>query len=158
MVDYAKLTKIAKTVKQASQLASLIGSGVPAQPGVFFAKVEDCIDAEMNKANVELRKRGIGTIARNHLPNFRGVIFLAIGTEWLCRVELESRMGTNRIIASISGPPNRYVISRKEYVIGRTAQESETEPSPGEEILAGGASPEQIAEDIISGIIVGRLD
>jgi hypothetical protein len=158
MVDYEKLADKAKTIQVVANLALRRQRTLEADPKVFFQKVTAHIGEEMNKANVELRKRGIGTIARNHLPNFEGIIFLASGTESLCRVQLEVRTPASRIIAIISGPPNGNELSRKVYLLGPEGACSEMPDGEEAGMSTVGASPEKVAQDIISGILIGKFE
>jgi hypothetical protein len=158
MVDYRKLADKAKAAQDADNLARLGQRRSDADPNVFFRRVIAHIDQEMERANVELRKTRVGTIARNHLPNFEGVIFLSIGTASLCRVDLVVQATVSRIRAILTGPPNGNEISRKEYVLGPGS--SSTAWPSAEEIGSAtvGASPEKIAEDIVSGIVLGHFE
>jgi hypothetical protein len=158
VADYTKLAEKAKAIQDAANQALHRQRDLESDPSVFFQRVTAAIGEEMNKANVELLRREVGTIARNHLPNFPGVIFLAFGTESLCRVELEVQDGKARIKAAISGPPNGYETSRKEYLIGENVPGSEPRHGDKAGIRAVGTRPEQIAEDIISGILIGKLE
>ena len=108
-------------------------------------------------ANVELRKRGADIIGRNFLPGFDDEIFLTYGTDSLCRVGLGIREGECRITAVISGPPNGYELSRKEFFCSQDANCLEV-------LLSGRngrpkivTAPQEVAVDIISGILRGKF-
>jgi hypothetical protein len=158
VADYAKLAEKAKAIQDAVNSAYIRQPDLDADPNAFFQSVSAHIAQEMTKANVELEKRGVGTIARNHLPNFPGVIFLSFGTESLCRVELEIQEGKARIKAAISGPPNGYDSSRKEYILGKNAPGAGMSFPGRAGMPVVGARPEQIAEDIISSILLGNFN
>jgi hypothetical protein len=158
MVDYGNLADKAKAILGNVNATPRANDDFRAEVNAFFQKVTAHIGDEMVKANLELRKRGVGTISRNHLPSFEGVIFLTLGTKSLCRVEVESKKGISQITASISGPPNGSVISQKEYILGQEASGLDARHAPEASFPHIGVRPEQIAEDIISGIIVGNFD
>src|ERR1035441_5622565 len=88
MVNYAKLADKAKMIQVADKLEAERHKELRADPCVFFDKVKAHIVEEMNKANVELRKRGAATFDRNYLPGFSEELFLTYGTDSLCRVGL----------------------------------------------------------------------
>src|SRR5208283_980068 len=79
MVDYEKLAAQAKAAQDAADFASRKAEEAALDPKVYFQRVTTHLNEEMNKANVELLKRGIDPISRNHLPNFDGIIFLVFG-------------------------------------------------------------------------------
>jgi hypothetical protein len=157
MVDYSKLAEKAKALQEAAENVSRRHREVDTDPSAFFQKLSVHLAQEMDKANEELRKRGVGLIARNHLPNFTGAIFLAFGTDLLCKVEVEIRKGRGQITASISGPPNGYVSSRKAFFVGRGPSASGTQAS-GAGLQSAASRPEQVAQEIIAGLLVGRFD
>jgi hypothetical protein len=111
----------------------------------------------MNKANVELHKRRTAALGRNHLPGFDNEIFLTYGTDALCRVGLDVLRGGCRITAVISGPPNGNELSRKEYRCDQEALCSEKPRAEGPELVIAESCPEEIAADIILGILIGRF-
>lgn len=157
MVDYAKLADQAKAMQNAGKPAVDKQADQEIDPRVFFDKVNAHIVAEMNKANAELHKRGAETIGRTHLPSFGEKICLTYGTSNLCCVELDLKSGKCRIKAVISGPPNGYEISRKEFLFNHEAAQLETLREEEEGLLAAGCSPAEIAEEIISSIILGKF-
>jgi hypothetical protein len=113
---------------------------------------------EMDKANVELRKKRVAILGQNHLPGFSGEMFLTYGTDSLCRVGLGILRGECRITAVISGPPNGYEISRREYICVQEASCSEVLHVGGAGSSTVVACPNEIAADIISGILLGKFD
>ncbi|MGA2349736.1 MAG: hypothetical protein ABSF70_04815 [Terracidiphilus sp.] len=158
MADYARLADHAKVRMDAEQLSAGRHRGMTADPKAFFEKVKANVFEEMNKANVELRRRGVATIDRNHLPGFSEEIFLTYGTHSLCRVALEFRGGRYRITAVLSGPPNGYELSRKEYPCKYEMSTLEMPRAEGTRLQIVGIRPERIAADIISSIVVGAFD
>jgi hypothetical protein len=112
----------------------------------------------MKKANVELRKKGAAAIDQNHLPGFDTEAFLTLGTDSLCRVGLGIKTGECRITAVISGPPNGYEISRKEYLCLQDATCKEPLNSGVVALPTAAATPREIAVDIISSFLVGKFD
>jgi hypothetical protein len=158
MVDYEKLAAKAKAIQDAANLASQREKESAIDPKVFFQRVTAQINEEMNKANVELTKRGVGAISRNHLPNFDGVVFLVFGAGGLCRVELEAQPRVSKIKAIICGPPNGNELSRKEFLFGQgiAASPSSTTEAGGQ--ITVGDTPQEIAQEIIAGIVIGTFD
>ena len=158
MVDYEKLAIQAKAAQDAANFASRKAKESAVDPKVFFQQVTTHLNEEMNKANVELLKRGIVPISRNHLPNFDGIIFLVFGIGFMCRVELEAQPRVSRIKAIICGPPNGQELSRREFLFG---QETPPSSSPIAETRASrivGPTPQEIAQEIIAGIVIGTFD
>jgi hypothetical protein len=155
--DYAILADTAKLTHDSNRLAAVGHGNLKACAYAFFDQVKNNVFKEMETANVELRKRKASLIERNHLPAFDGEIFLTYATHLLCRVRLELRGGRYRIAAVISGPPNGMDLSRKEYpcnIDGHTehADREETRYHP-----AIGNTPEQIAVEIVCGILRGEF-
>ena len=103
MVDYAELADLARARHEAERHSAARHRGPKADPKAFFDKVKTQVFAEMNKANVELRKSGAPLFARNHLPGFDREIFVTFGTDLLCRISLEVRTGRDFILAVFSG-------------------------------------------------------
>jgi len=158
MVDYGKLAAEAKAMQDTANLASPRDERLEADPKVFFQRVTAQIGEEMNRANAELRKRGVGAIARNHLGGFEGVVFLTFGIGLLCKVELACDGRGDRIRAIISGPPSGLETARKEFPIGEEPLGFGRPRAEGAGLLNTGYSPEEIAQDIISGIVIGKFD
>jgi len=158
MVNYAKLAEKAKMIQIADKLEAERHKELRADPCAFFEEVKAHIVEEMNKANVELRKRKAALFDRNYLPGFSDELFLTYGTDSLCRVGLGIQAGGCRVTAVISGPPNGYEISRKEYLCNQDKACQEVLPAVDKEMPPEGLCPEEIAVDIISGILRGGLD
>jgi hypothetical protein len=158
MMNYAKLAEKAKMIQIADKLEAERHKQLRADPCAFFEKVKKHIEEEMYKANVELRKRKAAIFDRNYLPGFSDELFLTYGTDSLCRVGLGILGGGCRVTAVISGPPNGYEISRKEYLCNEDKACQEERPAIEEGMPPEGSCPEEIAVDIISGILRGGFD
>lgn len=158
MVNYAKLATLAKMKQEADRTAIDKQKQLRVvDPCAFFEKVKAHVMEEMNKANAELRKRGAATFDRNFLPGFSDELFLTYGTDSLCRVGLGVRGGGCRVTAIISGPPNGYELARKEYLCNQDLSCHEPPKAGADESLEG-MCPEEIAVDVISGIMRGGFD
>lgn len=103
----------------------------------FYERVKIHVDQEIEKANAELQQRKLASIERLFLPSYRGKLCLSFGSELMCTVDLHARKG--QITAILSGPPNAQEISRKEFVLGDYR-------------------PEQVAIEVVSGIMLGEFD
>ena len=158
MMNYAKLAEKAKMIQIADKLEAERHKQLRTDPCVFFEKVKAHILEEMNKANVELRKRKAAVFDRNYLPGFPDELFLTYGTDSLCRVGLGIIRDGCSVVAIISGPPNGYELSRKEYLCNQDKACQEVLPAVEEGMPPEGLCPEEIAVDIISGILRGGLD
>jgi hypothetical protein len=158
MNDYAKLADLAKLRMIVDRTAVEKHRELRAARCTFFEGVKAHLADEMNKANMELRKKKAPTFDLLHLPNFDEEIFLTYGIDSLCRVGLGIMSGGCRITAVISGPPNGYEISRREYLCVQEASCSEVLHLVGAELTTVVACPDEIAADIISGILVGKFD
>jgi hypothetical protein len=158
MVDYEKLAAQAKAAQDAADFASRKAHESAFDPRVFFQRVTTNLNEEMNKANVELEKRGIEPISRNHLPNFDGIIFLVFGLGFMCRVELDPQPRTARIRAIICGPPNGQELSRREFSIGQGAPSAGPLSAERGGSRVVGPTPQEIAQEIIAGIVIGKFD
>ncbi len=158
MVNYAKLAETAKKMQDADKSASITLKELRVDPRAFFDGVKAHLVAEMKKANAELHKSGAPVIDQNHLPGFDAEIFLAFGTDSLCRVGLRIKAGECLVTAVISGPPNGYEISRKEYLCRQDAACEELVDVRRAGLPATASSPREIAVDIVSSFLVGKFD
>lgn len=158
MVNYAKLADSARKMHDAGKSAAIMHKELRVDPRAFFDGVKAHLAAEMRKANVELRKSGAPVIDQNHLPGFDSEIFLTFGTDSLCRIGVGIRAEECRITAVISGPPNGYEISRKEYLGSQDAACKELVDARKAGLPAAAASPREIAVDIISSFLIGKFD
>jgi hypothetical protein len=158
MVDYARFADQAKAIQDADKVAVDKHKKLSADPCAFFERVKVHLVEEMKKANWELRRKGAAMIDRNHLYGFDEDVFLTYGTDSLCRVEFGIQAGGWRITAVISGPPNGCEISRKEYLCNQEASCLEVLDVGKEGLPAVVVRPDEIAVDIISGILAGKFD
>lgn len=158
MVNYGDLAIKAKAKQEAAKLADERQTEPRRNPTAFFEEVEARIDEEMSVANVELHRRGMGTVGRNRLPSFGDKICLTYGLSNLCSVELDLKGGKCRIKAIISGPPNGYEISRKEYLFDHEAKHLNTLQAEEPGLLVAGYSAHEIAVDVLSCLIMGQFD
>lgn len=158
MSNYAQLADRAK-VKQVADLAAVERHKELSAPAcVFFAGVRNHLIEEMSKANVELSKRKAPLLDRNFMPGFSDELFLTYGTDSLCRIGIGIMSRGCRITAVLSGPPNGYEISRKEYLCAQDPNCREVFLPDGEGTDLIPQLPQRIAADIISGILIGRFD
>jgi len=157
MVDYASLAYKAKVKHDEDKLADERHGNLRTDPCAFFERVKAHLIEEMDMVNVELRKRGVPVLEQNHLPGFAKEMFLTYGTNSLCRVGLGIMGGGCRITAVICGPPNGYEISRKEFLCRQEGFCREVLCIGEAGLPTGVASPDEIAVDIISGVLVGRF-
>ena len=158
MVDYEKLAARAKAAQDAANFASRKAQESAVDPKVFFQRVTTHLNEEMNKANVELLKRGFEPISRNHLPNFDGIVFLIFGIGFMCRVELEAQPRVSRIKAIICGPPNGQESSRREFLFGQESSPAGSPNAAAGAMRSVGLTPHEIAQEIIAGIVIGTFD
>jgi hypothetical protein len=157
MTDYAKLADIAKLKAIVDKTAVDKHRKLRAARCTFYESVRAHLADEMKKANMELRKKNAPTLDRLHLPSFDEEIVLTYGTDSLCRVGRGIMRGGCRITAVISGPPNGYEISRREYLCKQeeTCRIVLTFDEAEERTIA--YSPDEVAADIIAGILVGKF-
>ena len=157
MTDYAKLADIAKLKEIVDTSAIAEHKKLRAEHCSFFESVTKHLKEEMKKANVELHKRRAPIFEQIHLPSFDEEILLTYGTDSLCRVGRGIIKGECRITAIISGPPNGFEISRREYLCKQEETCREVisiEPSQSKTISF---TPEEVATDIISGVLIGKF-
>jgi hypothetical protein len=158
MTDYEKLANIAKLKTIEDRAAVDKHRKLRAAPCTFFEGVRAHLADEIKKANTELSKKKASTIDRLHLPSFDEEVFLTYGTDTLCRVGRGIMKGGCRITAVISGPPNGYEISRREYLCKQeeTCRIVLTIDEAKDRTLA--FSPDGVAADIVAGILVGKFN
>jgi hypothetical protein len=158
MVNYAELADKARARLDADKLAADRQKNLIDASQAFFEGLKEHLIEELDLVNVELRKRGVPEIRRNHLPGFLKEIFLTYGTDSLCRVGLESMGEQCRIMAVINGPPNGFEVSRKEYLFSQEASSFREVLVIGEAgSPTGVANPAEIAVDIISSVLLGKF-
>ena len=158
IVDYEKIAEKARMRQDAATLPQVRRNQLEANAKAFFQRVSAHMEEEMKKANVARCKRKVDTIARNRLPNFEDAVFLTIGTEALCRVELDLKTRIPRIAAVIIGPPHRAEIARRVYMLVMDASGKEMSNPGGAGWPTLGASSKEIAQQIIAGVVSGRFE
>ena len=153
MTDYSKLADIAKLKEIADTSTIEEHKKLRANHCSFFESVILHLKEEMKKVNVELHKRKAPIFEQIHLPSFDEEFILTYGTNALCRVGRGIMKGECRITAIISGPPNGYEISRRVFL----CKQEET----CHEVITIDASksfaPQEVAVDIISGVLFGKF-
>jgi hypothetical protein len=159
VADYVKLADRAREKQEADILAAKRHKELRTNPCSFFERVKVHLIEEMNKANVELRKRKAAIFDQYQLPGFADEVFITYGTDSLCRVGLGILGGGCRITAIISGPPNGYEISRKEYLCSEQPSDcKEALPATEDRSPKTPTCPDTIAADVIEGILLGKFD
>jgi hypothetical protein len=158
VVDYGKLADKAKLRQDAEKMPTDRDRKSKVAAKTFFEKVKTHLFEEMNKANVELSKRGADRIGQNHLAGFDNEMFLTFGTDLLCRVTLNTMAGGCRITAVLSGPPNGYELSRKEYPFDCNGISAEMLPGKTAGFSVANTLSMKIAVDIISSILSGKFN
>jgi hypothetical protein len=123
-------------------------------PATFYQSVKQQVEEEIDKANLELRKRDLPVIERVFMPSSLGKLSLTFGTGFLCNVELNPARG--RITAMIIGPPNSAEIARKDFRMNPEAGPQESAIDEPEEALVV-YSPHRIATEIVSGLLAGEF-
>jgi hypothetical protein len=104
-------------------------------PAAIYERVKLLVTHEIEKANPELRKRRLVNIERLFLPSYQGRLCLSFGP-LLCTADLHEAKGL--VTAVITGPPNQQEISRKDFALNEYR-------------------PEQIAVEIVSGLLTGEF-
>jgi hypothetical protein len=153
VIDYGALADKLKVsgdaVKQANKGRARHGIA----PAAFYESVKTQIEVEVEKANEELRKRGLPIIERIFMPGFLGKLSLTFGTALLCSVELQESKG--RVRAVIFGPPNRDEIARKDFPLNPEVVDLKGPPMGEVETATVGYSPQMIAAEIVSALLMG---
>jgi hypothetical protein len=153
VTDYDKLAKKLQGMKSGAPAGNKPAS-YGFDPATFYQYVKQQVEEEVDKANLELRKRGLPVIERVFMPSSQGKISLTFGTGFLCNVELNPARG--RITALIIGPPNSAEIARKDFPLNPEAGPQESAiHSAGESLVV--YSPRRIAAEIVSGLLAGEF-
>jgi hypothetical protein len=163
MVDYAKLIDEEKR-RQDSAIAAVEAKRLrDLDLHAFFRRVGIDLGEEAARANVELEKRGVPTIAGPFWPaKEEDKIEFALGTRRpCCRLTLQStspQVGLSRIHVELLGDAEA-VIGQTDYVIegeglALKTYKSVVEGFPDRAAQLGSA---QIAQEVIPGIIRGRF-
>jgi hypothetical protein len=157
MTDYAKLADLARLKDIADKTTAEEHKKLRPDHCSFFASVTKHLVEEMKKANVELHKRRAPIFEQIYLPSFDEEILLTYGTDSLCRVGRGIMKGECRITAVISGPPNGFEISRRVYLCKQeeTCREVITIEEPASKTIT--FAPDEVAADIISGVLLGKF-
>jgi hypothetical protein len=137
VADYGELAQKLSNQRTHAQSSQEAGAERSTSLADIFEHVKHHVSTEIEKANVEMRKRKLNTIERVFLPSYHGKLCLTVGSVLLCTVELQEAKG--QIAAVLSGPPNAQEISRKEF------------------LLTEGCDPERIAVEIVSGLLMGEF-
>ena len=153
MTDYDLLEKKLKGTKSGDP-AGIKPANYGFDPDLFYLYVKQHVEEEVDKANLELRKRDLPVIERVFMPSSQGKLSLTFGTGFLCNVELNPARG--RITATIIGPPNSGEVARKEFHLNPEAgpqQSAIDEPEEASVVY----SPHRIAAEIVSGLLAGEF-
>jgi hypothetical protein len=153
VTDYDKLAKKLKGTKSGDPAGNKPAS-YGFDPATFYQYVKQQVEEEVDKANLELRKRDLPVIERIFMPSSQGKLSLTFGTGFLCNVELNQARG--RITALIIGPPNSAEIARKDFLLNPEAGPQELAIGDAEEALVV-YSPHRIAAEIVSGLLAGEF-
>jgi hypothetical protein len=137
VTDYGELAQRLSNQRSHAHSVEETAAGRELALADVYERVKLHVNTEMEKANVEMRKRKLNTIERIYMPSHRGKLCLTLGSQLLCTVELQEAKG--QIAAVISGPPNAMEISRKEFP------------------LIKGCDPARIAVEIVSGLLMGEF-
>jgi len=153
VTDYDKLAKKLQEMKSGASAGNKPAS-YGFDPATFYQHVKQQVEEEVDKANVELRKRGLPVIERVFVPSSQGKVSLTFGTQFLCNVELNPARG--RITALIIGPPNSAEIARKDFPLNQEGgpQQSAIDNAEGSLVVY---SPHRIAAEIVSGLLAGEF-
>ena len=146
MTDYGKLAERLKGMGSPNAHAKESSTDQRIGLAAIYESVKLHVHSEIDKANEELIKRGLPMIERVFLPSYQGRLCLTVGSELLCKVDLHE--GKGQITAIITGPPNGYEISRKEFPLTQTPSAAKS---------AAGYGPRQIAVEIVSGLMMGSF-
>jgi hypothetical protein len=155
VIDYGALADKLKVSGEAVTQANKRRARHEIAPAAFYESVKTQIEVEVEKANEELRKRGLPIIERIFMPSFLGRLSLTFGTALLCSVELQESKG--RVRAVIFGPPNRDEIARKDFLLNPEAADLQGSTMSEVEKVAVSYSPQRIAAEIVSGLLTGEF-
>ena len=153
MTDYDLLEKKLKGTKSGDPAGDKPAS-YAFDPATFYQYVKQQVEEEVDKANLELRKRDLPVIERVFMPSSLGKLSLTFGTGFLCNVELNPARG--RITAMIIGPPNHAEVARKDFLLNPEPGPQESAIDDAEESLVV-YSPHRIAAEIVSGLLAGEF-
>jgi hypothetical protein len=157
MVDYGELAERARVLPWAGDSGGDVSQNQLANPAQAYEKVKASVMEEVAKANQELRKRRVGLIERVFSPSYNGRLCLSFGTMLLCTVDYTVYFGACRILAIVTGPPNGAEISRKQFLVVGESPQRERLERLGSILWAKGSAPQQIAVEIVSGLLAGEF-
>jgi len=163
MVDYGKLLDEEQARRDSATANAEARRKREIELVAFFRSVEIAVGQEMAKANQELKRRGAPTIEGPFRPR-KGEeqIELTFGTRRpACRLTLESMdplMGLSRMRVEVLDE-SRNVAGRMQYLLEGEAAHVRAYKPLVEAFPDRGAvhSPEEIAQEIVPGIIRGRF-
>jgi hypothetical protein len=159
VVDYGKLADRAKELQRAGKLGGDFPEARQADPRELYEKVKTLVLEEVAKANAELGKRKMVLIERVLSPSYAGRLCLSFGVSLLCNVDYTSSPeGSCRITAIISGPPNAAEISRKQFLVAGGSPQRERHGRLAAIHWEESSPPQQIAVEIVSGLLGGEFD
>jgi hypothetical protein len=153
VTDYDLLEKKLKGTKSGDPAGNKPASN-GFDPVNFYQRVMQQVEEEIDKANLELRKRNLPVIERVFMPSSLGKLSLTFGTGFLCNVELNRGRGT--ISAMIIGPPNHAEVARKDFLLNLEDGQQESAIGDAEEAPVV-YSPHRIASEIVSGLLAGEF-
>jgi len=163
MVDYAKLLDEEKARRDSATANAEARRRREIELVAFFRSVEIALGQEMAKANQELKRRGAPTIEGPIRPRkAEEQIELTFGTRKpACRLTLESLdplMGLSRMTVELLDEA-RNVAARMHYLLEGEAQDVKAYKPMVEGFPDRGSviSPDEIAQEIVPGIIRGRF-
>jgi hypothetical protein len=135
VTDYGELAQKLSDQRSRARPAQEPGADRGMDAAAIYERVKVHASNEIEKANVELRKRKLAIIERLFLPSYHGRLCLSFGS-LLCIADLQEAKGN--VTAVITGPPNHQEISRKDFALNEYR-------------------PEQIAVEIVSGLLRGEF-
>jgi len=163
MVDYAKLLDEEKARRDSAIANAEAKRRREIELVAFFRSVEIALGQEMAKANQELKRRGAPTIDGPFRPiREEELIELTFGTRRpACRLTLESLdplMGLSRMKVELLDDA-RNVAGRMHYLLEGESENVEVFKPLVEGFPDRGSehSPDEIAQEIVPGIIRGRF-
>jgi hypothetical protein len=163
MVDYAKLLDEERARRDSALADAEAQRRREIELVAFFRSVEIALGQEMAKANQELKRRGAATIVGPFRPvKSKEQFELTFGTRGpSCRLTLESIdpvMGLSRLKVELLDDA-RKVVGRMQYLLEGEADNVKAFKPLVEGFPDRGSvsSPEEIAQEIVPGMIRGRF-
>lgn len=163
MIDYGKLLDEEKARRDSAIANAEAQRRREIELVAFFRSVEIAVGQEMAKANLELKRRGAPKIEGPYRPvKGEEQIELTFGSQRpICRLALESidpLMGLSRLKVELLDEA-RNVAGRMQYLLEGEEQNVKAYKPLVEGFPDRGSvsSPEEIAQEIVPGIIRGRF-